>query len=382
MRLRQAVKTLQASTPLRYVAGGALSLAAVLLRVALQSVLQDQNRYAFLLPATIICAIFLGFGPGMFCCLLGVLLTMKLVLRGPNQLMYWDKSDVGGLVLFLALNIGILFLAHRETQEKRRRIETERKLEQLNAELEQKVAERTRQLEIANEELEGFCYSMAHDLRTPSRAIAGNARIMLEDHSTSLTPELQNHLRRINGAAIKLGSLLDGLLTHARLAKQELMLREVRIDELAREIAFVEARRMKAEVQLDSADGIVVNADERQMRVMLRALLDNAILYRKAGEPAHIRLSVEGGALIMADDGIGFDMAFAHKVFLPFERLHRDEAYPGVGIGLANVERVVQRHGGAVSIESVPEEGTRVRIALPTLSMLGAPNPEFQTTGS
>jgi signal transduction histidine kinase len=380
MRLRDAARSLQKHPLLRYGAAALISSAAVLARLALNPILNEQGRYGFLLPATLVCAIYGGFGAGLFACLLGALLTMRFVVQPDDPFRFDNPSDVGGLVLFLAINLGVLFLAHRETKEKRRRIRTERQLEELNAELERKVEERTAQLKRANEELEGFCYSMAHDLRTPSRAIAGNARILMEDHSAELTPELQNHLRRINGAALKLGALLDGLLTYARLATQDLQLKLVRVDELAKEIAVEEARRIRAELLVES-EPLEVLADERQLRVMLRALIDNSLVYRKIGEPARLSLTLDEGALVVSDNGIGFDMAFAHKVFVPFERLHRDEAYPGVGIGLANVERVATRHGGSVSIESAPNQGTQVKVCLPGIAKVPA-KPEAVAVGA
>lgn len=355
-----------------YVTATVITGIAVTLRLSLESLLQEQSRYAFLLPTVFICAVYGGIGPGLVATFLGAILTVLLIIP-PQNSFDMSNADRGGLIVYFLISAGVMWLTLREMEERRRRLATERQLEQVNRDLELKVAERTAELKAANEELESFCHSMAHDLRTPTRAIAGNARILIEDHAGSLKPELQDHLGRINAAAVKLGLLVDGLLTYARLARQDLHLSDVPLGWIAAEMATVEARRAKVPLHLEIDESIGVRADESQIRILLRALIDNSLMYREGSEPATIRIHRSGNEVVFGDEGIGFDMAYVHKVFLPFERLHRDEAYPGVGMGLANVERVIKRHGGEVSIDAAPGRGTRVRMTIPNLLVVTPP---------
>lgn len=353
-----------------YGASGIFALVSVGIRWILNPILEEQSRFFMLLPVTFLCAIYGGVGPGTFACLLGGFLSLFLFVRPEGGTPgIGETKDSIGFVIFLAICAAVLWLTHREMAERRRRMGVEAKLEAANAELaaanadlEAKVSERTAALKAANDELEGFCYTVAHDLRTPSRAIAGNARILLEDYGEKLDPDLTSHLSRINNAALKLGALVDGLLTYARLAKQDIVMADVDLSRMAREVVETEARRAKIDYRLDVEDGIFIRADERQLRTLVRALAENSLIYRKPGMAAGIRVTKRNDGFTFEDEGIGFDMAYVDKVFMPFERLHRDEAYPGVGLGLANVERVVQRHGGRLEIESALDRGTSVKV--------------------
>jgi len=357
-----------------YVVAVALSCGSVAIRWSLNSVFQEQSRFFLLLPITLFCAIYGGVGPALVASLLGGVLTLALLVRNESGAPGLGQTkDIAGFVLYLLMCAGFLWLTHREINERKKRMGVEARLATANAqlaaanaELEAKVAERTAALKAASDELEGFCYTVAHDLRTPSRAIAGNARILLEDYSGKLDSNLSSHLQRMNNAAVKLGSLVDGLLIYARLAKQELIATDVNLEKLAREVIEGEARRGKIDLQLYIEPELYVRADERQMRILMRALGENSLLYRKPEKEAVINVRKRpGGGFVFEDEGIGFDMAYVEKVFQPFERLHRDETYPGVGLGLANVERVVQRHGGAVDIQSELGKGTTVSVELP-----------------
>lgn len=365
----------------KYGVAVAASVLAVGMRALVNPVLGDQSRYAFLLPAILIVAVYGGVGPATVTLLLGCALTVLFIVPPWNTFQMFRSSDVGGLVVFLAIGAGMLFLTHREVKERRRREETERRLEDLNARLEKTVEERTSDLRRANRELESFCYSMAHDLRTPTRAIAGNARILIEDHGDGLKPELRGHLGRINAAALKLGNLVDSLLTYARLATQELHPKTIDLSRVVAEIVQSESRRMRVDAGLEIEPEMFVFGDERQFRTMVQAIIHNSLLYRKPGESACLRVRSMPSGFEFADDGIGFDMAYAHKVFLPFERLHRDDAYPGVGMGLANVERIVQRHGGSASVDALPGVGTTIRLCLPASAMVGL-SPERELVAS
>jgi len=377
MRFKQAFKFCLEHPVLKYVTAVLAAALAVIVRMQLTPLLLDQSRYFILLPLTMVWAIYAGFWPALVLNVLGSIMTIWVLIPPAGTFNIHKPSDINGLVVHFLVTSGILWLIWREGKQKQRRILIERQLEGLNSELEAKVAERTSELKTANEELEQFCYSMAHDLRTPSRAIAGNARILAEDYGHLLTPELSVHLQRINRAALKLGQLVDSLLIYARLAKQELQPGPVLIGKMVEEIATQEAKRSGAKLELDVDTNLEVEADERQIRILIRALVENSLLYRTLEGPCRIRFQKSGDDLVFQDNGIGFEMDYVHKVFMPFERLHREEAYPGVGMGLANAERVVNRHGGQISIYAELNKGATVRIFLPNVT-----TPERELAGT
>ncbi len=232
----------------------------------------------------------------------------------------------------------------------------------MNLSLEERVRERTRELEGANRELEGFCYSVSHDLRTPTRAIVGNAHILIEDFGEEVAPPVLEKINRISRAAMKLSDLVDALLTYARLAKAGLTKEPVNLCNMV--ALEVQARGEDAgvRVELERPSEVTLIVDKAQLRTAVEALVANAGLYRKKGEPVRLNLECSriGSDVVVSfrDRGIGFDTQYLDKVFQPFERLHRDEDYPGVGMGLANVARIMSRHHGEVWAESTPERGS------------------------
>jgi len=337
-------------------------LAAAAIRYALDPVLEDRARYMLQIMAVLLSALYGGLGPGAVALSLGAIVTSLSPIGLGHPLA--SLGDFLNLGLYLACGLGVLAVTEFEWRERGRREEAEAELARVNAELEATVAARTTQLQEAVSELESFCHSMAHDLRTPTRAIAGNARILLEDHGDELDENLNEKLRRINAAALKLASLVDALLIYARLGTQDLQLSTVDLGTLTRETVNELTKKAESPIELTLGPDLKVEGDDRQLAVLLKGIVANSLLYRKPGEPARLEVVREGNEIAFRDQGIGFDMTYAHKVFLPFERLHRDEAYPGVGMGLANVARIAQRHGGSARVESTPGEGTTVWVRL------------------
>ena len=232
----------------------------------------------------------------------------------------------------------------------------------LTSELEEKVRERTQALIAKNQELEGFTYSVSHDMRTPLRAMVSNAAIIEEDEGERLSDEGREGLGRISNAAVKMAELVDDLLQYARIGVRELRKTPTDLSDLARQVErelSTEYGIIELEVVLP--EGTVVEVDARILGMALHNLFDNSSKYRKAGETARIRFGVESRfgecVFTVRDEGIGFDMAYVHKIFVPFERLHRDADYRGTGIGLANVKRAIERHDGLVWAEGTPGEG-------------------------
>jgi two-component system, sensor histidine kinase and response regulator len=258
----------------------------------------------------------------------------------------------------------------RETE--RRQEERERQLEQerlraLQSELELRVAERTAQLVAANSEMEAFCYSVSHDLRAPLRAIMSTSMILLQEAQEKLNDEEVDQLRRQSSAAKRLGSLIDDLLQLSRLGRKKLELEKLDISSISEEIASDLAMRYSDHaIKMNIQPGLVANADQGLIRIMLYNLLDNAFKYSPNGGEITIGHDESNGldSFFVSDSGIGFEMKYARKLFLPFERLVLDKEFPGTGIGLAIVHRIVLRHGGKVWAEGVPGQGATFRFTL------------------
>ena len=240
----------------------------------------------------------------------------------------------------------------------------------LNATLEVRVAERTAELTAANEELETFAYAVSHDLRAPLRAMSGFSSALQEDHSASLSSEARTYLEQIVLAAQKMSDLVDGLLTLARSTRGDLQMDLVDVSALAqRQLSELAAAEPARQVSFEVEPGLTVTGDERMISSVLDNLLNNAWKYTGTVAQPQIRVEACAGdgmrGFSISDNGAGFDMAHAARLFKAFQRLHRQDEFPGLGIGLATVQRIVQRHGGQISARGVPGQGATFSVLLP-----------------
>jgi PAS domain S-box-containing protein len=252
----------------------------------------------------------------------------------------------------------------RQTAEEAQRLHAE--VEALNVALEEKVRQRTTELRDALAEMEAFTYSISHDLRAPLRAMVGSSAILAQDHANELSMEAKSELQSIRRAANKLADLIDDLLHYSRLSRVQVRKEPVNVSAIAREI--VESLSPHhAEIEIEA--GLETRADETMIRFALQNLLDNAFKYSGSRAKPRVRfgraITARGTAFFVQDNGIGFEEQYSHKLFQPFERLHRESDYPGTGIGLANVKRIVERHGGEVWAEGKPDEGATFFFTLP-----------------
>jgi signal transduction histidine kinase len=229
----------------------------------------------------------------------------------------------------------------------------------------QRLEEANQRLEAVNRELEAFSYSVSHDLRAPLRAIASFADALAEDAGPSLEPASAKHLDRVIANAARMGELIDALLELSRISVGRVERRPVDITQLATAIiAELRARDPARDVDVDIAGGLQARGDARLLKIALENLIGNAWKFTAKLKQAAIGVAAIERGLVVRDNGAGFDAANAVHLFTPFRRFHGSGEFPGTGIGLATVRRIVERHGGRIWAESVPGAGAAFFITL------------------
>ncbi|MBN2465534.1 PAS domain S-box protein [candidate division WOR-3 bacterium] len=297
---------------------------------------------------------------------------------GPGEayamLFYWQGKTLGSVSILMHEDVPLrdpglveAFVNQAAIAIQHRRDADE--LERHREHLEELVRNRTAELEAANRELEAFSYSVSHDLRAPLRAIDGFTQALIEDQGTELNPRARDDLARVSSAAQRMAQLIDDLLDLARIARMPLDRRKVDLSELAR-VVVAELRQAAPDrkVEFLIPDGLTSPADPVLAAMVLQNLLGNSWKFTSRNPMASIEFGLvdDGGERVffVRDDGVGFDMAYAGKLFAPFERLHPEHDFPGTGIGLAIVQRIVHRHGGRVWFEAEVDRGATCRFTL------------------
>jgi PAS domain S-box-containing protein len=277
-----------------------------------------------------------------------------------------QRGPGGSLLGFMEVNRDIT--ARKETEHQMRRAAEQ--IRSLNATLEQQVQQRTIHLERANKSLEAFTYSIAHDLRTPLRGISGFAEVLLEDYGDRLDEAGRGYARRIQAGGVQIGHLIDDLLHLLRVTQAEMDIQDV---DLTVEVNAVcdqlAARDPGRQVQVTVQDGVRAAADRALIRTVLENLLENAWKFTSHREDAAIEFAttpVEDAPICcyVRDNGAGFDPAYTGKLFQPFQRLHDASEFPGTGIGLASVRRIIDRHGGRTWAEGTVDHGATIYFTL------------------
>ncbi len=308
--------------------------------------MKKQHRFGQVLQVTVLAA------AGLLC-VTGFLWIVYD--RQPAGILY---AVMGGAVTLLARRIAGRQQAHQE-------------LAQINDALEQRVQERTQQLEAANKELEAFSYSVAHDLRAPLRHMSGFVDLLQKHASSSLDEKGRRYVHVIAQSARQMGCLIDDLLHFSRTGRTELQMQRVSPEHLIHE-ARLELRQEMEGRRIEWKIGALpsVYADRAMLKLVLVNLLANAVKFSRNRDTAQVEVgcSQRGDrefVFFVRDNGVGFDMKYADKLFGVFQRLHRSQEFEGTGIGLANVQRIIHRHGGRTWAEGSVDEGATFWFSLP-----------------
>ena len=312
------------------------------------------TQFLILLPAVMVSSLYGGMFAGAIASLVGAITTVSLKMTvapgtlGPNFVSLAMYGVACGIILCLS----------RAQRVQRHQIQ------RFAETLELKVQERTADLEAANREVSDFCYSISHDMRAPMRSMVSSSRILLEDVGPALDSDSRQRIQGIANAANQLASWVDDLLGYARLGNTELRPEWVNVTQMVEEICgqLSDQDWEFSSIKLHLQPNLVLTGDKFLIRTALGNILENSYKYAKKGQPLAIEVTEwqtnKGVFLCIRDNGIGFEPKYANKIFEPFQRLHRECEYPGSGIGLANVKRIVDRHGGEITAEGHPHVGS------------------------
>jgi PAS domain S-box-containing protein len=271
------------------------------------------------------------------------------------------NGSIGGIVIF-SEDITSQKLAEDE-------------IHRLNTDLERRVVERTAELSAANHELDSFAYAVSHDLRAPLRAMSGFSQALLEDYGNQLADDAKKYLYQIGIASHRMSDLIDGILALSRSTRGDLRRDRIDVSALASQrLATLAGEDPSRQVSTRVESGLTVEGDARMIESVIDNLIDNAWKYTGKASAPEIRVygeTREGSPWIcITDNGAGFDLAHAERLFKPFQRLHRQDEFPGIGIGLATVQRIIHRHGGEIEAHGKPNLGATFCFKLPPAASL------------
>jgi len=304
-----------------------------------------------------------------------------LILHAPPNAIAWWVVGMGSMLVATALTAAmrdrgeVLVESLMRTAAQREKAQQE--LSMHRDHLEELVEERTTALQVANRELEAFSYSVSHDLRAPLRTLDGFSSALVEDYGPQLGEEGEDYLNRIRAASQRMARLIDDMLLLSRLTRSDMRRDEIDLSPMAEEVvANLREGEPEREVEVRIEPHLIASADERLVRVLLQNLIGNAWKFTSKQDGAAIEVGHANGdpaVFCVRDDGVGFDMAYADKLFGAFQRLHSAGEFEGTGVGLATVQRIVHRHGGQAWAESEPGAGATFYFTLPRTRTVDGP---------
>lgn len=362
-----------------YVVAIAIIATAAALRLWPLQALGVRLAWLTFYPAVMVAALYGGFLTGLLGTFLSCLTVLFLLPVFVHQPFISDSIDWLGVAVFFVTCTMISGIAETMRRAQAQAKQAKERLEAANIKLQEEITERKRieeeirthsaELAAVNSELEAFSYSVSHDLRAPLRAIDGFSRVLEEDCAPQLTPEAHRYLQLVRGNAKQMGELIDDLLTLARLGRQGLKKQTVRPADLVRQcLEELRAEQEGRRIELSIGDLPPCAADLALLKRVLVNLLSNALKFTRQREAARIEMGgqeKDGESIYwIKDNGVGFDMKYADKMFGVFQRMHRAEEYEGTGVGLAIVQRIVHRHGGRVWAEAEVDKGATFYFAL------------------
>jgi signal transduction histidine kinase/ligand-binding sensor domain-containing protein len=309
--------------------------------------------------------------------------SIKIIITPPWWKTWWFRSIIVLVVLALAFSVHFLRVINIKKYNRKLEKEVAERTEQLdvaneelsvtNDELEatnESLIMVNKELEIANKELEAFSYSVSHDLKAPLRHIEGFSQILSDNYQNKIDDQGKSYLQRIQGSALRMSQLIEDMLSLSRISRSEMMIQDVNLGTIAKEIADnLRESQPGRSVNFSICDELPVKGDGKLLRIVLENLIGNAWKYTSKHQSANIEVGFKKQDnttfYYVRDDGAGFDMNYAKKLFGVFQRLHRIEEFEGTGIGLATVQRIIHRHGGKVWAESEVEKGATFYFTIP-----------------
>ncbi len=365
----------------RYGFAAAAITIAFLTRLALDPTFGTKHVFITFIVATIVVTWYGGFGPSLVTAVVGCILGAYFFLEPRESFHIRNFADNVLPPVLVQLCIIIfgraMHLARQRAdanareainnqkqleQEVNERKRVEEEVRRLNAELERRVAQRTAELVVINQELESFTYSVSHDLRAPLRHVDGYAQILEEEFGPQMIPEAQKFIKKIRQGSQNMGRLVDDLLNLSHVGKGDLTRRRVALSPLVEEV-LTEIKLETANRQIEWQMGTLpsLECDPGLIKQVFTNLLANAVKYTRPRERAQIavgELKQNGeNVLYVRDNGVGFNMKYSNKLFGVFQRLHRSEEFEGTGVGLATVARIVHKHGGRIWAEAETNKG-------------------------